>query len=377
MRLLISGLNSATWLCDALAAQSGLEVAALHARAVDLGEFGFSAPAAPAGGAWQLHTLPVFPRRPYPYSRYVGGLARVLREVRPDAIYHLGEPSELNTAQVVRAARRVCPQAKIVLFSFENVTRTWEGFPRSLRGRAECTVLPQVDMFAACTHTAEATLIAAGVEAARIRVVYLGSDPTLFRPQAAPEVRAQLGPRDGFLVGYVGRLVPEKGVDVLLHALSQLPAEFTLCVIGAGRSEAELRQLAGELGLAERVRWLGRVEHKLMPRYLSALDALVLPSRSIPTWQEQYGAVLVEGMLCGTAVVGSTCGAIPEVIGEAGLVFPEGDAEALAERLMRLRDDAERRQALGARGRERALQEFTIDVHVSRLLTLFEEALRG
>ena len=376
MRILISSLTSAAWLCDALARQPELEVSALHARRVDLGDFGRSAPGPRPDAPWTLHTLPVFPQRPYPYSRYTGGLGRLLRDIAPDLIYHIGEPSELNTAQVVRAARRACPWARIALFSYENVTRQWHGFPRSLRGRAERYVLPRVDLFAACTHTAEDALVRAGVDAARVRVVYLGSNPEAFQPCSAPELRAELCPPGGFLVGYVGRLVEEKGVDVLLRALAQLPPDCTLCLIGGGRCEADLRALADELGLQDRIRWIGRVPHDAMPRYLSTCDALVLPSRSIPTWQEQYGAVLVEGMLCGTPLVGSTCGAIPEVIGEAGLTFPENDAAALAERLTRLREDTALRQALVQRGRERGLREFTVSVHVSRLMALFEEVRR-
>jgi len=374
MRLLISSLNSAAWLAEALAQQPGLAVSALHARRVDLGDFGVSAPVSPAGASYALHTLPILPRQPYPYSRYTGGLARVLRAAAPDVLYHLGEPSELSTAQVVRTARRVCPQAKIVLFSFENVTRRWHGLPQCLRGRAERLVLPQVDLFAACTHTAEAALIRAGVDPARIRVVYLGSNAARFGPQRDPELRARLAPPEGFLVGYVGRLVPEKGVDLLLRALAQLPPQCALCLVGSGHCEGELRRLAEQLRLQDRVRWIGRVGHDVMPQYLSAFDALVLPSRGIPTWQEQYGAVLVEGMLCGTAVVGSTCGAIPEVLGEAGLTFLENDAAALAERLAALRDDGALRQSLGQQGRERALREFTIEAHVGRLMALFEEA---
>ena len=133
--------------------------------------------------------------------------------------------------------------------------------------------------------------------------------------------------------------------------------------------------LSTALGVAARVHWLGRIARAQMPRYLSSLDALVLPSRSIPTWQEQFGAVLVEAMYCATAVVGSSSGAIPEVIGEAGLVFPEEDPAGLAACLLRLRDDPGLRGRLAEAGRQRALSTFALPVYVERLLTLFAEAL--
>ncbi len=372
MHVLVSSLNAAAWLPAALAARPGLTVSALHAARVDLGDFGFSTAEPRPDAPYALHTLPVFPLRPYPYSRYTHGLAALLTRLAPDIIYHIGEPSELSTAQLVRTARRVCPRAKIVLFSFENVTRRWPGFPKVLRGRAERFVLPRVDLFAACTETAAAALARSGVDPARIRVVYAGSDPEVFAPRPDAALRARLCPPDGFLIGYVGRLVPEKGVDVLLRALARLPAGCRLALIGAGRSEPELRALAAELNVADRVQWLGRVAHDALPQHLSAFDALVLPSRSIPSWQEQWGAVLVEAMLCGTPVVGSSSGAIPEVIGAAGLIFPENDAAALAERLATLRGDPALREALARQGRERALREFTIAAHIARLVALFE-----
>lgn len=373
MRVLLSALNSTPWLAEALSAR-GLEVAALHAARVDLGDFGFSVPQPPPEGSYALHTLPVFPLRPYPYSRYRGPLGRVLRDWQPDIIYHLGEPSELNTAQVMRAARRHCPQARQVLFSFENVLRDWRGFPRYLRAMAEAYVLPRLDRVAACSHSARAVLEARGVAPERIRVLYQAVSGD-FSPQPDPALRQQLCPSDCFLVGYVGRLVHEKAVDVLLRALALLPPPFALCAVGGGREAEALASLADELGLTRRVRWLGRVPREQMARTLSTFDALVLPSRSIPTWQEQFGAVLVEAMLCETPVIGSSSGAIPEVIGEAGLIFPEEDAAALAERLERLQRDELLRRRLGATGRQRALREFTVEVYVERLVGLFEEAL--
>lgn len=374
MRVLIAALNSVGGVAEALAAREGVEVSCLHAARVDLGDFGISAPPAPAAGApYTLHTLPVFPQRPYPYSLYRGGPARVLRQVQPDVIYLLGEPSELSVAQLVRAAGRACPRAGLALFSYENVVRTWRGFPRCLRGRAERYVLPRLDRVLACSHSAQAALEAQGLRPERVRVVPHGFSPAGLEHTPDPALRRELGAEGCFLVGYVGRLVPEKGVDLLLEALAALPPHFMLAVVGSGRAGEQLRERSRSLGLGERVLWLGRFERPQLPRFLSTLDALVLPSRSIPQWQEQYGAVLVEAMLCETAVVGSSSGAIPEVIGDTGLVFPEGNAGALAECLRRLADDPALRRELTAAGRPRALREFSLDTYLTRLLAVFGE----
>jgi glycosyltransferase involved in cell wall biosynthesis len=214
------------------------------------------------------------------------------------------------------------------------------------------------------------------VPADRVRVIPQALDPTPYhRTMEAKALAWGDDAGDRFLIGYVGRLVPEKGVDILLRALALLPERFVLAVIGGGREAEALRALAGELGVGEGVRWLGRVERSLIPRYLSSFDALVLPSRSIPNWQEQFGAVLVEGMLCETPLVGSSSGAIPEVMGDAGLVFTEENPQSLADCLTRLAADPSLAATLGSSGRRRALSEFTIEVQVGRLRGMFEEAV--
>jgi len=96
-----------------------------------------------------------------------------------------------------------------------------------------------------------------------------------------------------------------------------------------------------------------------MPSYYNRLDVLVLPSLTRPNWKEQFGRVLIEAMACGVPVVGSDCGEIPNVIGQAGLIFPEGDADELRARLERLMGDPYLRMRLARLGRERVLARYT------------------
>jgi glycosyltransferase involved in cell wall biosynthesis len=96
-----------------------------------------------------------------------------------------------------------------------------------------------------------------------------------------------------------------------------------------------------------------------VPAVLRGLDALALPSRTTASWKEQFGRVLIEAMSCGVPVVGSSSAEIPHVIGSAGLVFPEGDAAALADAIGRLAEDAGLRAELVRRGRERVLASYT------------------
>lgn len=374
MRVLVTSVASSGPLCMQLSTL-GFEMAAIQPAYVDLGDFGSTRTRAAAGLPYTLVPPRVFPVRPYPYSLYLGGVADLVRRFQPDVLYGIGEPSELGIWQVVRLTRRHSPQTRIVLCSYENLRRDWSGFPRCLRGFAERATLPRVDMVAAGSHTAAATLIASGYDARRIRVVYTGVDEGRFQRCDAPAVRMELASGGGFVIGYVGRLVPEKGVDMLLQALANLPASCILAIAGSGRQEPELRALAARLGVADRVRWLGRVSYPQMPALYSALDAVAVPSRGISVWREQYGRVLVEAMLCGTPVVGSSSGAIPEVIGDAGLVFDEGDTGALTERLRRVAEEPGLAEELARRGLDRAAEQFTLEAQMRGLGEAFRQAL--
>ncbi|MBM2826641.1 MAG: putative glycosyltransferase, partial [Dehalococcoidia bacterium] len=113
------------------------------------------------------------------------------------------------------------------------------------------------------------------------------------------------------------------------------------------------------LGIGQRVTFQGAVSSHQMPQELARLDTLVLPSLTRSRWKEQFGRVLVEAMACGVPVVGSDSGEIPNVIGPAGMVFPEGNAGALRERLAQLMADPEMRKDLSQRGRERVEALYT------------------
>jgi glycosyltransferase involved in cell wall biosynthesis len=179
-------------------------------------------------------------------------------------------------------------------------------------------------------------------------------DPEIFRPRRRADNDQQ-----GFAIGCVTRLVEEKGVDVLLRAAAELPGVWRVYVLGAGPQRHSLEELAGELGLTDRIVFDAPIPSTQMPAYLAGLDALVLPSRTRPNWKEQFGRVLIEAMACGVPVIGSTCGEIPQVIGDAGLIFPEDDVAALRDALLRLQRNDELRRDLAARGRARVLAHYT------------------
>jgi glycosyltransferase involved in cell wall biosynthesis len=112
-----------------------------------------------------------------------------------------------------------------------------------------------------------------------------------------------------------------------------------------------------------------------MPEVLNEMDVLVLPSRTGQYWKEQFGRVLVEAMACGVPVIGSSSGAIPAVIGEAGLVVPEGDIQGFRDALLKLRIDPGLRQQLIVKGLSRVLKEYAIPVVAERYRRLIRSIM--
>ncbi|MBI3628097.1 MAG: glycosyltransferase family 4 protein [Candidatus Rokubacteria bacterium] len=292
---------------------------------------------------------------------YRGGM-RELWRARPDIVHAELEPWSLAALQCVLAARR----ARIVVFTWENL----EG-PRRLLSRAiERVVLRRAAFVIAGSQQARARLLRRGVPVARTRVLpQFGVDPERYAREGGPEPIAGLAPP---VVGYVGRLVPEKGVDLLVDALAPLDAR--LLVVGDGPARAELERRVAGWPPGKAV-FAGGVDHAAVPAWLRGLDALVLPSRTTAAWAEQFGHVLIEAMAAGVPVVGSSSGAIPEVIGDAGLMFPEGDAAALGRQLAWLLGDPAVRAMLARRGRERVRAGYTHEAIAAAQHEIYRELL--
>ena len=287
------------------------------------------------------------------YRFFYLGAGRAIARLAPDLIHIEEEPWSLAAWQAVRHRRRD-PKVRIVFFTWQNLRRTY-GFPH---GRIERAVHAAAD--AAIAGNAEAADILRGRGFARpIHVLpQFGVDETTYAPRDARALREQLG-LSGAVVGFAGRLVREKGVDLLLEALEGVEGDWSLLVLGRGAFGPQIAARLQRPPFAGRAALVDSVPHAEMPRYLNCMDALVLPSREVPHWKEQFGPVLIEAMACGVPGVGSTCGEIPHVIGDAGLVFPEGDAAALRDALGRLLASPDLCAGLAARGRHRVLGLYT------------------
>jgi glycosyltransferase involved in cell wall biosynthesis len=296
------------------------------------------------------------------HLHYYPRLKKRLQQFRPHILHMDEEPYNLATWLAMRQAKAA--GAKALFFSWQNIERRYP-FPFNLMERH---ILQTADY--AIMGNAEAARVwrAKGYEGPYRVIPQFGVNPTIFHP---PQRR---DPGRGFVIGSAGRrLVAEKGIDVLLRAAAHLPGIWRVQIAGDGPQRRELETLAQELEIAGRVHFEGTIPSAQMPAYLRQLDVLVLPSRTLSNWKEQFGRVLIEAMACEVAVIGSDSGEIPRVIGDAGLIFPEDDAEALRAHLHSLMQREGLRDALGKAGRQRVLAHFTQAQIAAKTVDVYRE----
>ncbi len=282
-------------------------------------------------GQYHLHFYPTLPR--------------VLQELRPDLVHIDEEPYNFATFHAQRAARRI--GARTLFFTWQNLWRRYpvpfSWFESSVYRHAACAIAGNAD----AAHVLRQKNFRGPIHV----IPQFGTDPAQFQPAPHPAPR--------FRLGYIGRLVEEKGVEVLLRAAAELTGDWEIKILGSGPQLNELQALARELNIAARVQFHPPIPSREIPAFYQQLDVLVLASRTRANWKEQFGRVLVEAMASGVPVIGSTCGEIPNVIGDAGIIFPEDDVAALRAAMTELRADNARRAELSARGRARVLAHFT------------------
>jgi glycosyltransferase involved in cell wall biosynthesis len=186
----------------------------------------------------------------------------------------------------------------------------------------------------------------------------LGVDLKNFKcdPESGKAVRRELGWADDAIpvIGYFGRFVPEKGLNLLLRVLSDLKVPWRAVLVGGGPMTQTLK--AWETYWGDKLRVLTNVNHDDMPRYLNAADVMVLPSQTTRRWREQFGRIIVESFACGVPVIGSSSGEIPYVIGQDGMVCPEADQKAWVKALEEMLTSAKLRQDFSRRGLERCAE---------------------
>jgi glycosyltransferase involved in cell wall biosynthesis len=173
------------------------------------------------------------------------------------------------------------------------------------------------------------------------------------------------------VIGFLGRLVPEKGIDLLMQALAQLKTPWRALFIGTGHSKLKLQTWATQF--PDQVRICTKVRHSEVAQYLNAMDILCAPSQTLPNWREQFGRMLIEAMACGVPVIGSDSGEIPYVLEGVGRVVGEKDTTGWVTAISELIEHPELRQEMRTKGLEKAQNVYAWEKVAEQHLTFFRE----
>lgn len=313
-----------------------------------------------------LHVVPVRGRtHPILFWYASRAFRRVLRSVRPDIVDLHEEPYSLAAAAALLAIRRDAPHARICMYTAQNILKRYPPPFRQLERRALAATAAAYP----CSTEAGEVLRAKGFTGA-LHVLPLG---------VSLDAAARRNGGGRLHVGFLGRFIEAKGADIAVRAFAAaadgLDAELEL--VGAGPQEPQLRELAGRLGVGERVIFPGAVSQSEALERISSYDTLLVPSLTTAGWKEQFGRVAAQALAAGTPVIASDSGSLPEVLGGCGELAREDDVEDFAAKLGALLRDPARRAQLGECGRRRAAEELSWDRVADGFDVMYRQVLGG
>ena len=316
---------------DAIAQVEGLEVGLLAPSNWKALEWGRLLPLERPYPNVEIYAAPVlFSGRvgAYFYAPWV--LWQIVRDFKPDLIQVETEVFSLCAFEVAILARMT--GIPMVVFGWENQLRQLSAARWQI-----CQFVLETAKAIVPGNQDGANLMRSWGYTGLVEVMpQMGVDLDFFCP--SPSGHEQKVDRP-FNIGFLGRLAAAKGIDSIFAAASQLKTQglnFQITLCGSGPDEKMLRDEAEKQGIANQVIWRSAVRHEGVPIELASFDVLVLPSRTTPSWKEQFGHVLIEAMAMGIPTIGSSSGEIPHVIGRSDLVFPEDDWQGLAAILERM-----------------------------------------
>jgi glycosyltransferase involved in cell wall biosynthesis len=316
-----------------------------------------------------------FPKSHMTYLHAPGPVAAALRSFQPDVVHIEEDPQAFITLETIALRQAFAPSAALSLFTWDNILRP-RRFPLGVAKKRLRTYSLRRTSLVICGNRKAAELLRAeGRFRGKIEVFpQYGLDVTEHTPGPEPELRDELGLRAGPVIGYVGQMVARKGLRLLFEALGNLLHHpWKLLLVGSGPLDQEIRE-QWMPRLPGRVVVVSAVPYEHVIRYFRCADIFVLPSQSVPYWQEQFGLAMAQAMMLGIPCIGSSSGAIPEVLGPGGLVFEEGRSDDLQEKLETLLCSTEMRQQFGDQARRFALQHYVREGIAARYLEAFEKA---
>lgn len=315
---------------------------------------------------YELHIVPMMFNGSF-HAHFYPTIGKLLDEIQPD-LFHIDE--EAYNWATFHAAwlahRRGIP---FLFFTWQNLLRHYpppfRWMERWIYRHAACAI--------AGNQSASEVLAQKGYQGTPAIIPQFGVDLQLFEMQIRRRERS-----DPIIFGYAGRLVEEKGLHILLDALAKLEdTAWRFHVRGSGPAKEVLLRQGQQLGIADQLSFKPPIPSTSMPEFYHEIDVFVLPSLTKSNWKEQFGRVLIEAMASGTVVVGSDSGEIPHVIGNAGLIVPEGDVVTLCGALRLLINDIPLCRKLAISGRQRVLDDFTQEAIAQQTIEIYQNILES
>jgi glycosyltransferase involved in cell wall biosynthesis len=300
-------------------------------------------------------------------------LRHLIQQQHFDAIHAWEEPYIYAGYQIAKLAIR--NKIRFCFFTFQNLNKR---YPQPF-GHFEKVSVQGSQRWLAGGKSVFNNMVERNYPRDRGRIITPAVDTAAFCPageNAQAAVRAELN-LQGPIIGFVGRLVPAKGLRVLMEALEGLDqkSHWSLLLLGSGEMKEEIEQWA------ERRQWQRRIKillaaHDDVPRYLSAMDLMVAPSQTMSNWKEQFGRMLIEAFACAVPVIASDSGEIPVVVGDAGFIVPEKNVAEWTRTIQQLLDDPILRKQTGLAGLARVPQ-FSVKHVAAQFRDFYEELSRA
>jgi glycosyltransferase involved in cell wall biosynthesis len=289
-------------------------------------------------------------------------LRTLVRDSAPHLIHIVGDPWTPTAEAGAAAARDLkIPYVLVATSSFggtKGITAKWQGD----RVRADAAGLAG-SVRSALEHLLEGNST---------------PKPTAVLPFGGLNIPVAWTPRPDpapVMFAAVGRLIAERGIDLLLDALGATYGEWRLRIVGTGPVHEALEQQAQSLGISARIEWLGALPREQLQAFWLEADVVVAPSRSTPEWVEPSGAVVLQAMAHGVAPVVARCGALPDVVSDAGLIVDEDDLVALTRAIQGLVAEPWRCRSIGSVARQRVLEQYSDAAVAERMVLLWRRAL--
>ena len=290
-----------------------------------------------------------------PLHFYTTSLRPLIRNFNPDVLYVEEEPYSLSAWQAFYASRGL--SMKRIIYSAQNITKK---YPAPFKW-SEQYVLERADMAAVVSEEVRTTIQSKGFRGQTLSFP-LGVDTYQFRPSGMERrtTRSQLGLKDDFIVGYVGRLVEEKGIQNIIDAVPHFQGtDVRFLIVGNGPLLDRVKRIQQQH--PNHVYVKSSVPHRDVQYWMNAMDVLLLPSLTMTNWKEQFGRVMLEALACKVPVIGSDSGEIPKLLTETGggWIFPENDVAKMTQMIYDVRNNEQKRSLHAGKGYRSVLNKFS------------------